>query len=80
MPPPKGNPEGPLKALLFDSWFDVYRGVLVLIRVIDGEIHYYFFGTYYLPSQAIEDGRNAQYYGWRELGLLTETEGDVIDR
>ena len=39
IPPPKGNPEGPLKALLFDSWFDVYRGVLVMIRVIDGEIH-----------------------------------------
>src|SRR4029078_1642400 len=39
IPAPKGNPEGPLKALLFDSWFDIYRGVLVLIRVIDGEIH-----------------------------------------
>src|SRR5262245_43272892 len=36
IPPPKGNPEGPLKALLFDSWFDVYRGVLVLVKVIDG--------------------------------------------
>jgi GTP-binding protein LepA len=36
IPPPKGSDSEPLKALLFDSWFDSYRGVVVLCRVIDG--------------------------------------------
>ena len=38
IPPPKGDSNKPLSALVFDSWFDPYQGVVILIRVIDGEI------------------------------------------
>jgi len=39
IPPPKGNIDAPLQALIFDSWFDSYRGVGVLARVIHGRLH-----------------------------------------
>src|SRR5262247_1565070 len=62
IPAPKGDPEGPLKALLFDSWFDVYRGVVVLVRVIDGEVH---------KGMKIRLMSNGQVYQVDSVGVLT---------
>jgi len=62
VPPPKGDQDGPLKALLFDSWFDIYRGVLVLIRVMDGEIH---------KGMKIRLMSNGQIYQVESVGALS---------
>jgi GTP-binding protein LepA len=38
MPPPKGDPAAPLQALIIDSWFDNYVGVVMLVRVVNGTL------------------------------------------
>jgi GTP-binding protein LepA len=62
VPQPKGNPEAPPKALVFDSWFDPYRGVVILVRVIDGTL------KRKMRIRLMATGRD---YDLEELGLLT---------
>ncbi len=62
IPPPKGSSEAPLKALLFDSWFDSYRGVVVLVRIFDGIIQ---------QGSRIELMASGASYEVEELGYLT---------
>ncbi|HXH04391.1 MAG TPA: translation elongation factor 4 [Candidatus Competibacteraceae bacterium] len=67
IPPPKGNPEGPLKALIIDSWFDSYVGVISLVRVVDGEI------TPKMKIQAMSIGRTYQV---DKVGIFTPKRQD----
>ncbi len=62
VPPPKGSPESPLQALLFDSWFDSYRGVVVLTRVVQGTLK---------VGMRIRLWSNNQVFNVEELGVLT---------
>lgn len=57
------------------SKVDIAAKILLFRR----ESKYYAFGSYYLPEQAVEDGRNSQYSGWARMGRLTVTDGNVID-
>jgi GTP-binding protein LepA len=62
VPPPRGNPAAPVRALIFDSWFDPYRGAIVLVRVMDGALG---------RGMKIRLWSNAQVYEVEELGVLT---------
>lgn len=62
-------------ALDLASKTDIAAKINLFVR--DGE--YYAFGNYYLPRETVDKGENAQYSGWESLGLLTVTEGAIID-
>lgn len=61
------------------SKVDMAAKLLVFARQVEGVEHYYAFGRYYLPEQALVDGRNSQYAGWESEGRLRTTPGDVLD-
>jgi len=62
IPPPKGKPDSPLEALAFDSWFDSYRGVIILARIFEGTVH---------TGALVELISNGAVYEVEELGYLT---------
>jgi GTP-binding protein LepA len=88
VPYPKGDPEAPLKALIFDSWYDAYRGVIVLFRVIDGRVKpgmkIRFFNTgrdYLVEAVGVNRPRPTPIgeLGVGEVGFLTASIKTVAD-
>ncbi len=62
VPPPQGQTDAPLKALIFDSWYDEYRGVVILIRVVDGEIR---------PKMRVRFMASALDYDVEQIGIFS---------
>ena len=62
VPPPAGERDAPLKALIFDSWYDSYRGVIVLIRVVDGVIR---------PKMKVRLMARGQDYAVEQVGVFS---------
>jgi GTP-binding protein LepA len=62
VPAPTGSADRPLRALIFDSWFDSYRGAVVLVRVMEGRI---------VPNTKIRLSANNEIYQVENLGVLT---------
>ena len=62
LPPPTGDPEAPLQALIFDSWFDPYRGVIVLVRVMHGRLR---------SKARIRLMSNGRVFDVESIGILT---------
>jgi GTP-binding protein LepA len=62
LPPPAGKADEPLKALIFDSWYDPYRGVVIVVRVIDGVLR---------PGMKIRLMAEGQDYESLQVGIFT---------
>src|SRR5206468_2777339 len=62
IPAPKGDPDAPLRALVFDSWFDQYRGVVVLVHLADGRL---------APGMKVRLMASGGTYEVEQLGVFT---------
>ena len=67
IPPPKGDPNAPLKALIIDSWFDSYVGVVVLVRIVDGKLE---------PKQKMQIMSTGRTYPVDKVGVFTPKRTD----
>lgn len=70
LPPPTGDIDAPLQALIFDSWFDSYRGVIVLARVINGRLY---------KGQKIRLMSNGTTFEVESLGVLTPKPVEIAE-
>ena len=67
IPAPRGQPDGPLKALIIDSWFDNFVGVISLVRVVDGRI---------VPKQKIQVMSTGRAFQVESVGIFTPKRSD----
>jgi GTP-binding protein LepA len=70
LPPPQGDPAAPLKALLFDSWYDPYRGVVSMLRVFDGTLR---------RGERVQFMASGRVYTVDELGVFSPKAGPVAE-
>ena len=68
LPPPAGDPAAPLKALIFDSWYDPYRGVVIVVRVIDGVLR---------PGMKIRLMAEGQDYESLQVGVFNPKAAEI---
>ncbi|MFD1009265.1 MULTISPECIES: translation elongation factor 4 [Oceanisphaera] len=68
IPPPEGNPEGPLQALIIDSWFDAYLGVVSLVRIKNGNLK---------KNDKIKVMSTGQVWGVDRIGIFTPKQKDT---
>ena len=70
LPPPQGDPEAPLQALIFDSWFDPYRGVIVLARIINGKLR---------KGMKIKVMSNGRIFDVESMGVMTPKPVEIAE-
>ncbi len=77
VPPPKENKDAPLRALVMDSWYDNYQGVVLLVRIMDGVLRPAEKIQMMYMNAAIEDETEKKHYGVTRIGYFTPKAIDI---